>query len=279
MTEKLVYIDADNLPYRVGFAARHTIYEVVSEGEHSCSLLVTRSKRKVNAFLKRSPDLLVHSVTYVEDFIQALNTLKLTLQGIVRGSGCNAFRCVLTGEGNFREEVATIQKYKGNRDDFEKPPHWDELREWMMSMPYTIVADGEEADDVVSRAMIDGFVGASNDKDLDNTPGWHYNFITKRKYYVSDVEATRNFYTQCLTGDSVDNIPGIPRVGPKTAKAILSGRTDAAGMESAVVDAFQNRLGLSEEEAVDRLREVGALLWMSRSPGERWRPVRDGGVQ
>ncbi len=273
--EDLVYIDADNLPYRVGFATQRTVYELVSEGEHTCSpLLLTTSKRTVNKFLKNSPDLLVHNLYYVEDFIQALNTLKLTIQGVVKGAGAKAFRCVLTDEeSNFRNDLATIQPYKGNRSGMEKPYHWRALRDWLESMPYTIIAKGEEADDVVSRAMMAGHIGASNDKDLNNTPGWHYNFIKGEKYYVSEDEAIRNFYTQCLTGDSVDNIPGIPRVGPATAAKILGTRYDATSMEAAVLEAYENRLGLSRSEALSRLAEVGALLWMRREEGEQWQPL------
>lgn len=270
-----VYIDGDNLPYRIGFATQRTIYVLDVEGEATVSpLLVTTSKRKVNKFLKNSPDLLMTELYYVEDFIQALNTLKLTIQGIVQGSGCKSFRIVLTDEGsNFRNSIATIQPYKGNREGMEKPHHWAALREWLESMPYTIVAVGEEADDFVSRAMIHGYVGASNDKDLDNTPGWHYNFIKGEKYYVDENTAIRNFYTQCLTGDSTDHIPGIPKVGPVTAEKILSGRKDAHGMEAAVLEAYVNRMGLSEEEALARLTEVGQLLWMRREEDEVWQPL------
>ena len=274
--ESRVYIDGDNLPYRIGFATQRTVYVVDVEGEATVSpLLVTHSKRKVTKFLKHSPDLLVTELFFVEDFIQALNTLKLTLQGIVQGAGCNSFRVVLTDDKhNFREDIATIQPYKGNRDGSEKPHHYAALREWLLSMPYTIVAEGEEADDVVSRAMMAGYVGASNDKDLLNTPGWHYNFITGEKFYVDESQAIRNFYTQCLTGDTTDNIPGIKGVGPKTAEKILASRYDAVAMESAVLEAYVNRMGLSEEEALARLTEVGQLLWMRREEEELWQPLK-----
>lgn len=275
MQEKLVYIDGDNLPYRVGFATQRTVYLCDIEGEHTCSpFFITKEKRVVNRLLKDNPDMLVTELFYVEDYIQALNTLKLTLQGIVQGAGCNAFRVVLTDEtNNFREDIATIQPYKGNRDGMEKPVHWRALRDWLESMPYTIIAEGEEADDVVSRAMMAGHVGASNDKDLDNTPGWHYNFNKKEKYYVDDDAAIRNFYTQCLTGDTVDNIPGIKGIGPAKAAKILEGATGDRELERRVLDAYRKHLKINEQEAYERLQEVGQLLWMRRVEDEVWTPA------
>lgn len=280
MNEKVVYVDGDNLPYRVGFATQRTVYVVDSWGGHSCSpLLVSTSKRKVNKFLKSSPDLVVYEHFVVEEFIQALATLKLTLQGIVQGSGCNTFKVVLTDKDNFRNDVAPDDSeiwqhskhvgYKANRSGSEKPVHWAALREWLLDKPYTIIADNEEADDVVSRAMMDGYVGASNDKDLDNTPGWHYNFNKGERYYVSDEEAIRNFYTQCLTGDSTDNIPGLKGIGPAKAGKILDSAVDVAALESRVLDAYAAHYS----DPVQALTQVGRLLWMRREENEIWNPV------
>jgi hypothetical protein len=284
MKEKLVYIDGDNLPYRVGFSTQRTVYLLDSVGEHCSPVLVTRSKRQVNKYLKHSPDLQVTTLFYVEDFAQALSTLKLTMQGIVKGSGCNAFRVILSDEdNNFRDNLIPDdspiwegQKYVGykmNRSGSEKPHHWRELRDWLLSMPYTEVTVNEEADDRVSREILAGHVGASNDKDLDNTPGWHYNFIKKERYYVSENEAARNFYRQTLMGDVVDNIPGLKGIGPAKAEAILGEALRPEDLERAVVEAYKERLNLSDEEAYDRLTQVGQLLWMSREEGEMWYPL------
>ena len=282
--ENLVYIDSDNLPYRVGFSTQRTVYLLDSVGEHCSPVLVTRSKRQVNKYLKHSPDLQVTSLFYVEDFIQALNTLKITLQGIVKGSGCNSFRCILSDEeNNFRDrevpDDSPIWKgekyvgYKANRSGTEKPHHWRALRDWLLSMDYTEVTVDEEADDRVSLEMLNGHVGASNDKDLDNTPGWHYNFIKKERYYVSENEAYRNFYRQALMGDSVDNIPGLKGIGPAKAETILGAAIRPEVLERAVVAAYKERLNLSTPDAYARLTQVGRLLWMRREPLEMWRPI------
>lgn len=273
--EKLVYIDGDYLPYRVGFATQRTIYQLESEGLHTCSpLLTTTSKRKVNKFMKLAPDLLLTQTVYVEEFIQALTTMKLLLQGVVKGSKCNAFRVVLTDEtDNFRDKIATIQPYKGNRLETEKPAHWRELRDWLLTMPYTIVAKGEEADDVVSRAMMQGHVGASSDKDLNNTPGMHYNPVKGELYEVTEAEALNNFYTQMLVGDKIDNIPGIKGIGPVKAAKILGGCSTPAQYEEAVLAEYAKVY----EKPEAALTEVGQLLWMRRKEDEIWFPYSFGG--
>lgn len=268
-----VYIDGDNLPYRVGFKTQRTVYIVDTEGRHIVSpLVVTKSKRLVNKFTV-CPDVSVHTHFVVEEPLQAINTLKLALQNIVQGSGCVRFKVVLTDEeDNFREDIATIQPYKGNRVGMDKPVHWRMLRDWLLDKPYTIVAEGEEADDVVSRAMMDGHVGASNDKDLNNTPGWHYNFNKGEKYYVTEDEALLNFYTQMLVGDDVDNIPGIKGMGPVKSRRALHQATCPREYEEVVMSIFQKELDIDEAQAFDRLREVGKLLWMRRTEGEIWEP-------
>jgi DNA polymerase-1 len=266
--EKWVYIDGDILPYRVGFATQRTVYIVDIEGEHSCSpFFTTASKRRVNKYLDM-PEVSVTKHFVVEEPIQAINTLKLNIQGIVRGCKATHFKVVLSGENNFREDIATIQKYKGNRDGSVKPVHWQMLRDWLADMPYTIIAEGEEADDVLSRAMMAGHIGATIDKDLDNTPGKHYNFNRKEIYDVTPEQAMRNFYTQCLTGDTADNIPGIRGIGPATARKLLDGCRCPNEYEDILLRVY----GETYNDPYDALTEVGRLLWMRREEGEMWEP-------
>jgi hypothetical protein len=267
--EQTAYIDGDILPYKVGFATQRMIYLLDVEGEHSCShLLVTKSKAKVTKFLKATPDLLVTTLFFIEEPLQAINTLKLSLNGIVKGSGCKAFKVVLSGKDNFREQVATIQKYKGNRDGSEKPYHWQLLRDWLAEKSYTIISEGEEADDVLSKAMMQGHVGCTIDKDLNNTPGDHYNFNKQEKYHVTEEEAMHNFYTQCLTGDTADHIPGVKGIGPAKAKKLLSGCITKEDYESCVRRAYKG----AYVHPVEALTEIGQLLWMRRKEGEVWLP-------
>lgn len=268
--ETEVYIDGDILPYKVGFKTQRMLYRLDLEGLHTCSpFLITSSKREVSRVMNKVPNLIVSWAFFVEEPLQALETLKRSIQNIVKGSQCNRFKVVLSGDTNFREDIATIQKYKGNRDDSVKPHHFEYLRDWLKEMPYTIISDNEEADDVLSKAMMQGHVGATIDKDLNNTPGLHYNFNTNERYEVDALTASYNFYRQMLVGDRADNIPGIKGVGAVTAHKLLTDCKTANEMEDVIYEKYEEVY----EKPIEAMTEVGRLLWMRRVDNEMWTPT------
>ena len=108
------------------------------------------------------------------------------------------------------------------------------------------------------------------DKDLDQTPGWHFNFVTKRRYYITPNEGMAFFYQQLLTGDRVDNIPGLPKVGPAKAKKILGEWTNEQDAKTKTLAAYQEFLGLDEEKARERINLIGKLLWIRKKENELW---------
>jgi len=74
------------------------------------------------------------------------------------------------------------------------------------------------------------------------------------------------FYTQVLTGDRVDNIPGLHGIGPKKAEKILKGCKTEDQLYEAVLKAYDN----NEEY----LCEQAQLLWIRRKPNQLWRKPR-----
>ena len=74
------------------------------------------------------------------------------------------------------------------------------------------------------------------------------------------------FYTQVLTGDRTDNIPGLHGIGPKKAAKILKGLKTEHEMFDAVLKAYDNDL--------EYLTEQGKLLWIRRKPNQDWKPPR-----
>ena len=134
---------------------------------------------------------------------------------------------------NFRHEM--YREYKANR-----PPMPDDLREQLdtirkiipaMGLPLISVS-GVEADDVIGtlckRATAAGFhtLIVSNDKDLTQLVDDHVEMLDTMKNIRLDangvlakfgVPPERIVEYLALIGDSSDNIPGIPLVGPKTA--------------------------------------------------------------
>ena len=60
----------------------------------------------------------------------------------------------LTGSNNFRNDIATVKPYKGNRQK-PKPYHYKNARAYIMSLPNAVMVEGMEADDAIVTAQMD----------------------------------------------------------------------------------------------------------------------------
>lgn len=177
------------------------------------------------------------------------------------------YRGWLTGNKNYRTEIAVTAPYKGNRKA-PKPKHYQLLRDYMRDAWSFTITDGIEADDAIGIAASDYQYGecciCSIDKDLDMIPGNHYNFVKDIHYEVSEEEAIRNFYKQMLTGDRVDNIIGIKGIGPVKAERIIKECKNENEMYLAILEAYEGNK--------ERVLENGQLLWIQREPNQMWSP-------
>ena len=198
----------------------------------------------------------------------ALSRMGNFVDRLIRLEGIETYEGYLTGKNNYRSEIATEQAYKGNRKDARKPVHYDSLREYLVSKWGFTVIDGQEADDAMGIKAYDLPEDSSCimtiDKDLDMIRGWHYNFVKEDLYYVTEKEAIKNFYIQILTGDRVDNIPGIKGIGPVKAKKILENCTTEKSLFKAVSEKY--------DHDIDKLTERGRLLWIRRKEKQLWKP-------
>jgi hypothetical protein len=188
---------------------------------------------------------------------------------------------------NFRDAVAEKKVYKGTRKS-EKPFHYDNLTAYMIATYDVKIAFGMEADDLMSIdqyariAELDTII-CSRDKDLRITPGMHYGWECGRQAQFGPVRVTEIgaielkggkkiigtglafFYSQVLTGDSVDNIPGLPRCGPVTAyESLYDAKTEG--------DLFERTAALYLAKYGDdwrkEMNEQCQLLWMVREIDE-----------
>lgn len=205
----------------------------------------------------------------------ALSTVKHSLEHVwekfPKGRERHIF---LSGKGNFRDNIATIQVYKGNRDPSHKPKFYTEIKDYMINVHGAQTVNGMEAEDaagIMQYANKDrSTVIVGVDKDLLCVPGWHYNPVKEELVYVTLSEANTHFWKQVLTGDRVDNILGIPGCGPKTANKIIDPVAgDWEQMEQAVLDAYIKHYGntTSGESAMD---ETAKLVWILRKEGETY---------
>jgi 5'-3' exonuclease len=171
----------------------------------------------------------------------------------------------LTGSGNFRKDLATIKVYKGQRPP--KPEHLPATRDQLVQQWGAEIVEGQEADDAIGIKATDlkgDCTIVSIDKDLLMIPGTHYNFVKKEWTEVSQEKGDYFFYKQLLTGDQVDNIQGVPGIGPKKAEKAYEGCTTVQEM-------YQKALEMYKGDA-DALLENARLLWLRRYEGEMWEP-------
>lgn len=180
---------------------------------------------------------------------------------------------------NFRHDV--FPDYKKERDNpmSYAPLLKSYLRNKMLNEYESYMIPGLEADDVLGILMTtEGFKKnyrkyiLTIDKDLDTIPGWHYNLDKKEIYNVTQDQADHKFYMQCLTGDRVDDIPGCPGYGDKTAEKALKGFFEPWPR---IVECYEKK-GLTVDDALTTARLVRILRnydWDNESKKPiLWRP-------
>lgn len=175
-----------------------------------------------------------------------------------------SWQLYIQGDNNFRNDI--YDAYKANRDPDDKPVHLKEIRQYLVDKWGAIIVDGEETDDRVSIlqcTMETDTCIVSIDKDLLNTPGWHYNYDSELYRFIDPAQAMLNFARQMLTGDSTDNIPGLKRVGKKTAEKILP-KYREDWLDVVLKEYEKQGLGPATAE------RNGQLLWMRRKENEMW---------
>lgn len=229
-------IDCDPVVYRCGFAAESRSYWLVFETEATglAEECFTPSKDKsagdwMKEWIKAMEEIpgfkmLDKTINVTpQPLAFALEATRMQMDSIVKETKAKDVRCFISGTKNYRYKLAKQRAYKGNRDDSVRPVHYTAIRKYLRYYWRAEDVDGIEADDKISilARTSPKPVIATIDKDLDQIPGKHYNYMKKVFYDVDEEEAELFFYQQCLSGDSTDNIPGCYKVGHvKAAKAV-----------------------------------------------------------
>ncbi|SPJ32991.1 DNA polymerase I [Kushneria phyllosphaerae] len=162
------------------------------------------------------------------------------LKGLIRQYPESPMAVVFDAKGKtFRDEL--YEQYKAHR-----PPMPDELRAQVAPLHECVRAlglpllciEGVEADDVIgtlarmaTEAGRDAVI-STGDKDMAQLVNEHITMVNTMKNETLDVAGVEEKFGipphliidyLALMGDSVDNIPGVPGVGQKTALALLTG--------------------------------------------------------
>lgn len=294
----LVLWDADYIAYAAGFAVQHTDRALVAKtGDEAWELkAVVEDDAETFKAAKETFGGEVFTRVYLEDgaLEKALHNARSMITGTMRqleeaypALAPFEYRFHLTGTGNFRDQIATIRPYKGNREKTSRPLLYADIRRWMVQTYGAVTAYGWEADDVIAteacRAKWAPII-VHVDKDLLQLPGRHF-VPGKGGRTVSKQGSLAFFYRQMLTGDTADNIPGVYKCGPKRAEAVVTKDMTERQMWEAVLAEYEASWGKHGagqyapcDSPYDAAVENARLLWLIRDgrgaplwlpPGER----------
>ena len=200
----------------------------------------------------------------------ALYRVEDLMNRIVMETNARTSETYLTGSGNFRYEI--YPEYKAHRKNKPRPQHLERCKQYLVEHWNAKITDGCEADDALGIAQKDlESTIASIDKDLLQVPGYHYNFVQQRSIFISPFDGLRNFYSQLITGDGADNIPGfdgkIRSSVPKFIQEILG----PLQQMTEELDMY-NYVNESYLEDTDILHRNAQCLYIWRKEGDRWQP-------
>jgi hypothetical protein len=206
-----------------------------------------------------------------EPIENALHNVKTTIQNILSLTEATEYKVFLSGEGNFRYDIDPA--YKISRRDARQPIYKEEIKQYLLAYHPTEVVDGCEADDALGIWLSKegshdnpdkcSRIIASIDKDLDQIPGWHCNFVKERVYWVDKEYGEYVYLRQLLTGDRTDDIPGIPGMGDKKADLYLGNYSSFDEAFKRVQAAYLVWID-NENDAAYRLYQNMYLLYIER---------------
>lgn len=258
-----VGIDGDVLLYKSASAVEARGY--IAYNDNNEPVYFSRYKKDVKEFENYQPWRCIEE----DDFEHAISIFDAQVRNIVRATDATSYTIYLTGKDNFRHKL--YSGYKASRK--EKPLLYTVVRQHAEGLMDTVVVDGQEADDALAIAQykdIENHIIASIDKDLLMVPGHHYNFNKEVTFTITPEEGIRHFYKQILTGDSIDDIPGIKGVGEKTAEKILAESETEEDMWYTVLNKWAEYL--QHDSVYETVVRNAQLLWMRTKEDELWQP-------
>ena len=301
-------IDADPIVYKAGFAGQsHELHCIMEHPDMPVEEVIflpgdTSPVKQRNAWLAEHDDWVMieeERVIIPEPLDHVLATVKHMLRDCLHETAkhfnidifnCN-MRVLLSGPGNFRNDIATVRGYKANRKEAHKPYWYQQIRNYLTEQWDAEVISGREADDECAILTYQGdgnTIICTIDKDLDQVPGWHYDYVKKIFYHTEQDEGEALFYKQCLSGDSTDNIPGCYKIGAVGAARIIDGIVLECGMDhdriwKGIVSAYQASLDehgeaceyyqMANSQGVEAVAiEMARLVKMQEYVGQLWTP-------
>jgi len=259
-------IDGDYIPYLCAGSSKveRRFYDV-AEGPDAAPLFSCQYKKEAVAYCNahKLPLEFIHHKREVIDEREMYYLIDAEFEDIFRNTGADQYHLYLGGETNFRYDL--YPKYKVDRKKHGKPVLLAQAKRYLAEKYNAEIVEGIEADDAVSILCSNepNSILCSPDKDLDQVACMHYDPLKGDVYVIGEEVANACLYTQILTGDSTDSIPGVKGVGQKRAEKILNGLHTEIDMWNACVKAHK-----SEESA----NLTASLVYTLRNHGEFWEP-------
>ena len=189
----------------------------------------------------------------------------------ILGASSDDVEVWLSGPKNFRYGI--YPEYKANRITAKRPQWEHEVKKHLVREWGAEWSKDCEADDMLGvrqmQLLPDSCI-CTIDKDLDQIPGPHYNFVKKEQYYVTPEEATRFFYYQCLVGDTADGIKGVPGIGPVKAKKLLDACDEEAHDRQTNVERLYYECVLDQYSCYEEFEMNAKVLHIWKKEGEVW---------
>lgn len=191
---------------------------------------------------------------------------------IIQDVNATSHLIFLGGSSNFRYDI--YPGYKAQRVGKAKPTYLENVREYLVKEWNAIIADGQEADDLLGINQSENTVCCSIDKDLLQIPGMHYNFVKNEFYTINKYNGLVNFYKQLIVGDATDNIPGYDgKIRTSTPQFIANMQNKLFDFEEEedmfkfVYDLYEEIYG---EQTLTFLNRNGQCLYIRRKEGDQW---------
>lgn len=282
-------IDGDEVIYRVGFQAQKKYY-FCTENRYGNQQFLFKNKKNAIAYIKEAKeqlgldfDLTQSDVLMNEE--DCIMNVDSYMQDLFDTLQCYSYRVFLSSNTNFRDNIATIKPYKGNRENVAKPFYYDLIKNHLINEYFATSEEGLEADDLLGLHSHPERIIISQDKDLRMIPGYHFDNSKRNKYYVEEEDADLFFFTQLLSGDSTDNIPGLYGFGiSKAIKLLNENLYKDRSPYQIVYDTYKTELEKNSKKNSllvnsgktigEILDEIGSLLWIKRrNRNSTWKDI------
>ena len=272
----IALIDGDILVYYAAYAAhglyvkRYHAQETKEHGRPVMHLDENGNKLVLEVKEKDKAECLMECVTLFEEKVNEVLEKLFT----------EDYKIAIKGKTNFRDDFYDDYKMPRHKQAKKSPVSAlaSDLREVLSTMGgFVERAVNSEADDLlriwhgeIVEKGVDQPIICTVDKDLKCIPGLHYHLKTQKVVEVDEHESLRIFYSQLLSGDSVDNIPGLPKIGPITADKLVCTAQSEEELQEIVVSNYIAKMGM--EDWLDWLKFNGSLLYILKTHDDKFDP-------